>query len=65
MDRLGADGVNLLNCSGVDAWQHVFHFHLHVIPRFKDQPDKDSIRLPWDPRPGDLVEIGRIGIRLS
>lgn len=64
-DRLGADGVNLLNCSGADAWQSVFHFHLHVIPRFKDEPDKDSIRLPWDPVPGDLDEIGRTGNQLS
>jgi histidine triad (HIT) family protein len=32
-ERLGADGVNLLNACGSAAWQTVFHFHLHVIPR--------------------------------
>ncbi len=64
-DRLGADGVNVLNCSGVDAWQSVFHFHLHVIPRFKDQPGKDAIGLPWDSVPGNLDEIERIGKQLS
>ncbi len=64
-DRLGADGINLLNCSGVDAWQTVFHFHLHVIPRFKDQPGKDAIGLPWDSVPGNLDEIERIGNHLS
>jgi histidine triad (HIT) family protein len=64
-DRLGADGVNVLNCCGADAWQSVFHFHFHVIPRFKDQPDKDSIRLPWDPVPGDLEQIRHIGRQLS
>lgn len=64
-DRLGADGVNLLNCCGADAWQSVFHFHFHVIPRFRDQPEKDAARLPWDPKPGDLDEIGRIGRQLS
>jgi histidine triad (HIT) family protein len=63
--RLGADGVNLLNCSGADAWQSVFHFHLHVIPRFKDQPGKDAIGLPWDSVPGNLDEIERIGRHLS
>ena len=63
--RLGADGVNLLNCSGVDAWQSVFHFHLHVIPRFKEQPGKDAIGLPWDSVPGELDEIERIGKQLS
>jgi histidine triad (HIT) family protein len=64
-DRLGADGVNLLNCSGLAAWQSVFHFHLHVIPRFKDQPGKDAIGLPWDSLPGNLHEIERIGNHLS
>jgi histidine triad (HIT) family protein len=60
-DRLGADGVNLLNCSGEAAWQTVFHFHVHVIPRFKDQPGKDRIGLPWDSVPSDPDEIVRIG----
>lgn len=33
VDRLGADGVNLLQASGAAAWQTVFHLHLHVLPR--------------------------------
>ncbi len=64
-DRLGSDGVNLLNCSGAEAWQSVFHFHLHVIPRFKDQPGKDAIGLPWEQAPGEIDEIQRIGNQLS
>ena len=64
-DRLGSNGVNLLNCSGVAAWQSVFHFHLHVIPRFKGQPGKDAIGLPWEQAPGKLEEIQRIGTQLS
>lgn len=64
-DRLGADGVNLLNCSGEAAKQTVFHFHIHVIPRFKDQPGKDAIGLPWDSVPGNPDEIERIGKLLS
>ena len=63
--RLGADGVNLLKCSGVAAWQSVFRFHVHVIPRFLDQPDKDAIGLPWVSVPGDVDEIKRIGNHLS
>ncbi len=47
-ERLGADGVNLLNSCGRAAWQTVFHFHLHVIPRY----DNDPLRLPWSPEPG-------------
>jgi histidine triad (HIT) family protein len=52
-DKLGADGVNLLNSTGSVAWQTVFHFHLHVIPRY----DGDPLRLPWQPAPGDRDEI--------
>ena len=48
-ERLGADGVNLLNSCGRVAWQTVFHFHLHVIPRYAGDP----LRLPWEPAPGD------------
>ena len=52
-DRLAADGVNLLNSCGSAAWQTVFHFHLHVIPRYHGDP----LRLPWTPAPGDRDEI--------
>ena len=52
-ERLGADGVNLLNAAGAAAWQTVFHFHLHVIPRYEGDP----LRLPWSPAPGDRDEI--------
>jgi histidine triad (HIT) family protein len=52
-DRLGADGINLLNSCGQAAWQTVFHFHLHVIPRYGGDP----LRLPWEPAPGDRDEI--------
>lgn len=52
-ERLGADGVNVLNACGTAGWQTVFHFHLHVIPRY----DGDPMRLPWKPAPGDPEEI--------
>jgi histidine triad (HIT) family protein len=45
-DRLGADGINLLNSCGEAAWQSVFHFHVHVIPRYVDDP----LRLPGAPQ---------------
>lgn len=34
--NLGATGVNLLNASGKDAQQSVFHFHMHIIPRYEN-----------------------------
>jgi histidine triad (HIT) family protein len=52
-ERLGADGVNLINSCGPAAWQTVFHFHVHVIPRYEGDP----LKLPWTPSPGDPDEI--------
>jgi histidine triad (HIT) family protein len=52
-DRLGAAGVNLLNSCGAAAWQTVFHFHIHVIPRYNNDP----LQLPWTPGPGDADEV--------
>jgi histidine triad (HIT) family protein len=61
VERLGAGGVNLLNSSGAAAWQTVFHFHMHVIPRY----DGDPLRLPWVPGPGDGDEIAAAGKELQ
>lgn len=52
-ERLSADGVNVINSCGAAAWQTVFHFHLHVIPRYVGDP----LRLPWVPGPGEPSEI--------
>jgi histidine triad (HIT) family protein len=59
--RLGADGVNLLNSSGAAAWQTVFHFHVHVIPRYEGDP----LRLPWVPSPGNPEQIAAAAQELS
>ena len=59
-ERLGADGVNLINSCGAAAWQTVFHFHLHVVPRYVDDP----LELPWVPAPGDLDAIAAAGALL-
>lgn len=36
VNGLGAGGVNILNASGKDAEQSVFHLHFHVVPRWKN-----------------------------
>ena len=53
-------GFNILNACGAAAWQTVFHFHLHVIPRYEDDP----MKLPVIPRGGDPDEIARIAGRI-
>ncbi len=60
-ERLGADGVNLLNACGAVAFQTVFHFHVHVIPRYEG----DGLRLPWVPAAGDPQQIEAAAQELS
>jgi histidine triad (HIT) family protein len=60
-ERLGADGVNLINSNGPAAWQTVFHFHMHVIPRY----DGDPLKLPWVPASGDMDDIAAAGAELA
>jgi histidine triad (HIT) family protein len=55
-ESLQPDGFNLLNATRAAAWQTVFHFHIHVIPRYEDDP----LKLPWIPRGADLDEISAI-----
>jgi histidine triad (HIT) family protein len=57
---LGADGINLINACGAAAWQTVFHFHIHVVPRYEDDP----LKLPWIPAPGDSDEIAATAAKL-
>jgi len=60
VERLGADGVNLMNGCGPAAWQTVFHFHVHVIPRYEGDP----LRLPWIPKEGDPEAIAAAALAL-
>jgi histidine triad (HIT) family protein len=53
VERLGADGVNVLQSNGAKAWQTVFHYHVHVIPRY----DGDPLRLPWVPGEGGDIDL--------
>ena len=52
-ERLGCDGINLLNSCESAAWQTVFHFHVHVIPRYDDDP----LRLPGAPQQVEQDEL--------
>ena len=52
-DALGADGFNLVQNNGECAGQTVFHFHMHMIPRYKD----DKVGLGW--KMGELSDADR------
>jgi histidine triad (HIT) family protein len=59
-ERLGCDGVNLLNASEPAAWQTVFHFHVHVIPRYQDDP----LQLPTRPQEARQEELAEVAVEL-
>ena len=60
VDRMRATlepaGFNILHNIGRAAWQSIFHFHVHVVPRYVDDP----LELPWVPEPADPAELARV-----
>lgn len=56
VDKLHADGFNLVQNNGEAAGQTVFHFHMHLIPRYKDDDQKIGW-VPGKPEEKELEEI--------
>lgn len=55
-ETLHCDGMNILQNNGTIAGQTVFHFHMHLIPRYEG----DGLRLAWkegESKPEELEEI--------
>jgi histidine triad (HIT) family protein len=59
-ETLEPDGYNILNACRPAAWQTIFHYHLHVIPRYEDDP----LKLPWIPRGAEADEIAAVADRI-
>ena len=58
-DALGADGFNLVQNNGEVAGQTVFHFHMHLIPRYEN----DGAGIIWTPgstTPEEMAEVKRL-----
>ena len=45
-ERLGATACNILSNAGADSGQEVFHRHVHVLPRYADNPGISNMRGP-------------------
>ena len=52
-ERLGADGLNLVQNNGAAAGQTVDHFHLHLIPRYEN----DGQHILWNPTAPSADEL--------
>ena len=55
-ERLGCDGLNLVQNNGEAAGQTVSHFHLHMIPRYAD----DGQTLGWAPGKASEEELDEV-----
>lgn len=53
---LHADGFNLMQNNGEVSGQTVFHFHLHLIPRYKE----DAGCLTWTPHTVSAEELDNV-----
>ena len=60
-ETLDPEGVNLVQCNGPAAGQSVYHFHMHVLPRRKD----DDLKLNWGIEAGDMQAIGDLAARIA
>ncbi len=55
-EKLGCDGFNLVQNNGETAGQTVFHFHLHLIPRYEN----DGQKIGWNPGSPTQEELEEI-----
>ncbi len=54
--ELAPDGLNIVQNNGAAAGQTVFHFHMHVIPRYV----KDTVNVTWLPGKSDSEELSAL-----
>jgi histidine triad (HIT) family protein len=57
---LNPAGVNLVHATGEAAWQSVFHFHVHVVPRYRP----DELRLMWQKARADDADLAAVRARV-
>ncbi|MBR1861354.1 MAG: HIT family protein [Lachnospiraceae bacterium] len=55
-EKLGADGLNIVQNNGEIAGQTVMHFHIHIIPRYKN----DGQKIGWIPGKPSSEELSDI-----
>lgn len=59
--RLGCEGFNLVQNNGELAGQTVFHFHMHLIPRYRD----DGQKIGWKPQEATQEELETIRAQIT
>ncbi len=59
--RLGCEGFNLVQNNGELAGKTVFHFHMHLIPRYRD----DGQKIGWKPQEATQEELETIRAQIT
>lgn len=54
--ELNCEGMNIIQNNGAIAGQTVFHFHLHLIPRYTG----DTVTVGWQPGEADMEELAML-----
>jgi histidine triad (HIT) family protein len=54
--NLEFDGLNIVQNNGIVAGQSVFHFHIHLIPRY----DNDNVNIIWNHKEASNEELNEI-----
>lgn len=60
-EKLGCDGFNVVQNNNEIAGQTVFHFHMHIIPRYKG----DNVHVEWMPGKIDDKTIEQLKVLIS
>ena len=55
-EKLGCDGVNIVQNNEEAAGQTVFHFHMHIIPRYTS----DNQKIGWNPTSPESKELDSV-----
>ncbi|HNP73034.1 MAG TPA: HIT family protein [Kouleothrix sp.] len=58
---LRPDGVNIIQNNGAAAGQTVFHYHVHIIPRWEGD---NALRL-WKPQAADQADLRTLAEQLG
>lgn len=57
VDRLDADGINMVSSSGAVAGQEIFHLHVHLVPRYASDPGLRRLLVPKHPSDSELDAV--------
>jgi len=60
-EKLNADGFNLVQNNNEVAGQTVFHFHMHLIPRYEN----DAQKIGWAPNSPTSEELAEVKSMLT